>query len=101
VERVEGGCKWGGEGAAPGRRGKGQPGRGKERGCHLGFCGRKEMTPEMTSDFASNGPQPISHIHGTKIKFWSTFLGYYTLPLLKRIRPRNRPLQTKHPRYPI
>jgi hypothetical protein len=32
VERVEGGCKWGGDGAAPGRGGKGWPGRGQGKG---------------------------------------------------------------------
>jgi hypothetical protein len=32
VERVEGGYKWGGEGVAPGRGGKGQPGSGKGKG---------------------------------------------------------------------
>jgi hypothetical protein len=32
VERVEGGCKWGGEGAAPGGGGRGGPGRGKGKG---------------------------------------------------------------------
>jgi hypothetical protein len=32
VERVEGGCKWGGEGAALGRGGKGRSGRGKGKG---------------------------------------------------------------------
>jgi hypothetical protein len=43
------------------------------------FCGRKEVTPQMTSDAASNGPQPFSHIHSPKINFWvNIFLGYYT-----------------------
>jgi hypothetical protein len=62
VGKVEGGYKWGGEGAALGRGGKGRPGRGKgKRGGHLGFCGRKETTPQMTSDFASNGHNPFPH----------------------------------------
>jgi hypothetical protein len=62
-----------------GRRGGGQekkgregrPGRG-ERGAPRVFCERKETTPQMTSDLASNGPQPFSHIHAPKINFWST-----------------------------
>jgi hypothetical protein len=34
--------------------------------------------PQMTSDAASNGPQPFSHIHSPKINFWvNIFLGYY------------------------
>jgi hypothetical protein len=28
------------------------------------------VTPQMTSDAASNGPQPFSHIHSPKINFW-------------------------------
>jgi hypothetical protein len=60
------------------RGGSSREGRGgqegeKERGGHLGFCGTKETTPQMTSDFASNGTQPFSHIHAAKINFWSTF----------------------------
>jgi hypothetical protein len=94
--------QWGGEGAARKKRG----GRGGQEGGKGGaprvFCERKETTPQMTSDLASNGPQPFSHIHTPKINFWSTiFLGYYTLPPLKTIRPRIRPLQAKHLRYPI
>jgi hypothetical protein len=61
-----------GDGSREGREGVARK-VGKERGGHLGFCERKETTPQMTSDFASNGPQPFSHIHATKINFWSTF----------------------------
>ena len=85
MERVEGVCKWGGEGAALGRRGKGRLGRGKERGGHLGLCGRKETTPQMAFDFASNGPQPFSHIHAMKINFWSTFFGILQVAQLQCI----------------
>jgi hypothetical protein len=73
VEWVEGGCKWEGEGWLQGGEGRGGQEGEKERGDHLGFCGRKETMPQMNSDFASNGPQPFSHIHATKINFWSTF----------------------------
>jgi hypothetical protein len=81
VERVEG-CfngeerGWPGKGGSGGQeRGRGgRPRKGKKGGGHLGcFCGRKEMMPQMTSNLASNGPQPFSHIHTPKINFWSTF----------------------------
>jgi hypothetical protein len=70
---VEGGCN--GEESGQSRKGEGRggPERGKGGG-HLGFFGgRKETTPQMTSDLASNAPQPFSHIHAPKINFWSTF----------------------------
>jgi hypothetical protein len=35
----------------------------------------------MTSDVASNGPQPFSHIHAPKINFWSTFCWDITVGL--------------------
>jgi hypothetical protein len=45
-------------GAALGRGGKGAARKGKGKGGgHLGFCERKETTPQMSSDFASNDPQ--------------------------------------------
>jgi hypothetical protein len=99
--------QWGGEGAA--RKGEGRPRKGEGRGGQERGKGgpprvslrEKRNDASDDSDLASNGPQPFSHIHAPKINFWQHFLGYYTLPPLKRIRPRIRPLQTKHPRYPI
>jgi hypothetical protein len=73
---VEGDCNGRrGGGQSRGKKGGGGGGqvRGKgKRGGHLGLW-EKETTPQMTSDFASNGPQPISLIHAPKINFWSTF----------------------------
>jgi hypothetical protein len=37
--------------------------------------------PQMTSDVASNGPQPFFHIHAPKINFWSTFFWDITVGL--------------------
>jgi hypothetical protein len=55
----------GGEGAASqGKDGggvaakRGGGGEGK-RGGPIGFLSEKELTPQMTSDFASNDPQPF------------------------------------------
>jgi hypothetical protein len=60
----------GGEGRP--RKGEGSGGQERGMGGHLGFfCGRKETTHQMTSDLASNGPQPFSHIHAPKVNFWS------------------------------
>ena len=96
----------GGEGTAnQGKNGGGwrpREGGGGKRGGPLGFCGRKEPTPQMTSAFASNGPHPFpTSTHHRPTFGPKMFWGYYTLPPLKRIRPRIRPLQAKHPRYPI
>jgi hypothetical protein len=76
----------GGEGAArkgggEGRPRKGEGSGGQERGTGGGaigfFCGRIETMSQMTSDVASNGPQPFFHIHAPKINFGQHFLGYY------------------------
>jgi hypothetical protein len=54
-------------------------GGGGKRGGHLGFCGRKEPTPQMTSAFASNGPQPFPTSTHRRSTFGpKMFLGYYT-----------------------
>jgi hypothetical protein len=39
------------------------------------------MTPQMSLDFASNGPQLFPHIHAPKINLWQHFLGYYNDPM--------------------
>jgi hypothetical protein len=49
--------------ANQGKKGGGwrpREGGGGKRGGHLGFCERKEPTPQMTSAFASNGPHPCT-----------------------------------------
>jgi hypothetical protein len=52
---------------------------GREGGGHLGFCGRKETTPQMSSDFASNGPQPFPTFTHRRSTFGQHFfLGYYS-----------------------
>jgi hypothetical protein len=33
----------------------------------------KETTPQMSLDFASNGPQLFPHIHAPKINLWQHF----------------------------
>jgi hypothetical protein len=73
-----------GRAAKCGERGGGGQERGKGGRPLVFFCGRTETTPQITSDVASNGPHP-------RIKdqlLVNIFLGYYTLPPLKRIRPR-------------
>jgi hypothetical protein len=50
----------GGEGAASqGKGGGGGQEGGREKGWPPRVLWEKEMTPQMTSDFASNGPQPF------------------------------------------
>jgi hypothetical protein len=57
-----------------GKRGGGGGQEREKGGRPLGlFCGRTETTPQMTSDVASNSPQPFSHIHAPKNNFWSIF----------------------------
>jgi hypothetical protein len=92
---ARGGQVWGKGGGWWPRREKGK------KGWPPRVLWEKETTPQMTSDFASNGPQPFpSSTHQNQLLV-NIFLGYYTLPPLKRIHPRFRPLQAKHPRYPI
>ena len=64
----------GGEGAAN----QGEKG-GKEKGWPPRVLWEKETTPRMTFDFASNGPQPFSHIHSPKINFWVNIFWDITL----------------------
>jgi hypothetical protein len=59
----------GGKGWRPsrGKRGKRPP---------LGFSLREKRSDATDdSDFASNGPQPFSHIHAPKINLWQHFFG--------------------------
>jgi hypothetical protein len=93
----------GGEGASSqGKRGWGwQPRGGREKGWPPRVLWEKETTTQMTSDFASIGHNPFPHPRTEYQLLVNIFLGYYTLPPLKRIHPRIWPLQAKHPRYPI
>jgi hypothetical protein len=72
--------------ANQGKKGGGwQPreGGGGKRGGHLGFCERKELTPQMTSAFASNSPQPFpTSMHHRSTFGPKMFFGYYIIPPL-------------------
>jgi hypothetical protein len=48
-------------------------GEGKKRGGHLGFLLEKETTPQMTSIFASNGPQPFTSSTHQRLTFGQHF----------------------------
>jgi hypothetical protein len=48
-------------------------GEGKKRGGHLGFLWEKETTPQMTSIFASNGPQPFTSSTHQRLTFGQHF----------------------------
>jgi hypothetical protein len=58
-------------------------------GGHLGFCGRKETKPQMTSNFASNGPQPFptsTHRRSTFGQhFFSAILHGHLVPFMRRL----------------
>jgi hypothetical protein len=49
--------------------------KGKKRGGHLGFLWEKETTPQMTSIFASNGPQPFTSSTHQRLTFGQHFFG--------------------------
>jgi hypothetical protein len=73
---VEGGCKGKGEGRPRvGKRGGWRPRKGKNRGATTRVLWEKETTPQMSLDFASNGPQLFPHIHAPKINLWQHFFG--------------------------
>jgi hypothetical protein len=79
---VEGGCKGKGEGRPRvGKRGGWRPRKGKNRGATTRVLWEKETTPQMSLDFASNGPQLFPHIHAPKINLWQHFFWDITLPV--------------------
>jgi hypothetical protein len=89
---VEGGCKGEGGGAAKcGERGVGGQEKGK-RGATTRVLWEKEMTPQMSPDFASNDPQPFPSSTHQRSTFGQHFFGILHSTPLKRIRPRIRPL---------
>jgi hypothetical protein len=68
----------GGEGAASqGKKGGGGQERGveKEKGWPPRVLWEKETTPQMTSDFASNGPQPFPSSTQCRSTFGQYFFG--------------------------
>jgi hypothetical protein len=69
----------GGEWAASqGKKGEGwRPGQGgkKKKGWPPRVLWEKEMTPQMTSDFASNGPQPFPSSMHRRSTFGQHFFG--------------------------
>jgi hypothetical protein len=78
------------EGGCNGRRGGGQPrekgvaakrGGKKEKGWPPRVLWEKETTHQMTSDFASNGPQPFPSSTHRRSTFGQHFLGYYSWSL--------------------
>jgi hypothetical protein len=69
--RGRGGQGWG-------KRGVGGQEKGKIGGATTRVLWEEELTPQMSLDFASNGPQLFPHIHAPKINLWQHFLGYYS-----------------------
>jgi hypothetical protein len=84
-----------------GKRGGWRPRKGKKGGRPLGFCGRKKRRLRCLLTLHPTAHNPFPHPRTEDQLLVHIFLGYYTLPPLKRILPRIRPLQAKHPRYPI
>jgi hypothetical protein len=78
----------GGEGRpTKGKRGGGgqERGGGKEKAWPPRVLWEKETTPQMTSDFAFNGPQPFPSSTHRRSTFGQHFLGYYSLSLPKPV----------------
>jgi hypothetical protein len=60
-----------------------------------------ETTPQMSLDFASNGPQLFPHIHALKINLWQHFFWDITSPMLamvgtSAITARRQPGSVEH-----
>jgi hypothetical protein len=74
---MEDGCHRGRGRPAKGEKGGGgqEGGEGKKRGGHLGFLWEKETTPQMTSIFASKGPQPFTSSTHQRLTFGQHFFG--------------------------
>jgi hypothetical protein len=94
-------AKGNGEGRPSVGKGGWQPRKGKKWGRPLGFCGRKKRRLRCLLTLHPTAHNPFPHLRTEDQLLVNIFLGYYTLPPLKIIRPRIRPLQAKHPRYPI
>jgi hypothetical protein len=78
---VEGGCKGEGGGAAKcGERGGWQPRKGKKWGATTRVLWEKETTPQMSPDFASNGPQPFPSSTHRRSTFGQHFFGILHIP---------------------
>jgi hypothetical protein len=78
---VEGGCKGKGEGQPKvGKRGCWRPRKGKREGATTRVLWEKETTPQMSPDFASNGPQLFPSSTQRRSTFGQYFLGYYNMP---------------------
>jgi hypothetical protein len=72
---VEGGCKGEGGGAAKCGEGRGVGGQEKgKRGATTRVSWEKETTPQMSPDFASNGPQPFPSSTHRRSTFGQHFL---------------------------
>jgi hypothetical protein len=63
---VEGGCKG---------KGEGRPSKGKKGGATTRVLWEKETTPQMSPDFASNGPQPFPSSTHRRSTFGQHFFG--------------------------
>jgi hypothetical protein len=84
-----------------GKGGVGGQKKGKKGGRPLGFCGRKKRRLRCLLTLHPTAQNPFPHPRTKDQLLVNICLGYYTLPPLKRIHPRIRPLQARHPRYPI
>ena len=69
--RGRGGQGWGKGGVGGQEKGK--------KGATTRVLWEKETTPQMSLDFASNGPQLFPHIHAPKINLWQHFFWDITL----------------------
>jgi hypothetical protein len=86
---VEGGCKGKGEG---GKRGGWQPRKGKKGGATTRVLWEKETTPQMSPDFASNGPQLFPSSTHRRSIFGQYFFGILQVPSSQPLKDimRNR-----------
>ena len=75
-------------------------GEGKKRGGHLGFLWEKETTPQMTSIFASNGPQPFTSSTHQRLTFGQHFFGILHSTPLKKNSTSNSATPSKTPKVP-
>jgi hypothetical protein len=99
---MEGGC----------HRGRGRPAKGEKkgvaakrggrekRGGHLGFLWETETTPQMTSNFASNDPQPFPSSTQRRSTFGQHFFGILHSTPLKKNSSSNSATPSKTAKVP-
>jgi hypothetical protein len=93
-------AKRNGEGRPSVGKGGWRPRKGKKGGATTRFLWEKETTPQMSPDFASNGPQPFPSSTHRRSTFGQHFFGILHSTPLKKNSSSNLTTPSKTPKVP-